>query len=67
MKLNYKLKKPLPFAPKGTMVRLEWMPSWNMYDLVIYGENGEQYYELSEDELTEWLKFMKPINKTKGA
>ena len=63
--LKYKLKKPLPFAPKGSKVTLRWMPTWRMYDLVIYGTDGEHAYEVHEGELKEWLKFIKP-KKQKG-
>ena len=56
--MKFKLKKPLPFAPKGTKVKLTYIPT-GLFELIIYAQDGEHYYEIDVNELPEWLKFIK--------
>ena len=59
---EYKLKKPLPFAPKGTKVRIKKTQFGN-YEIIIHATDGHHYHDASEAELTEWEKFVKPLKK----
>ena len=56
--MKYKLKKPLPFAPKGSKVKIKYIPT-GLYEIIIFAQDGEHHHEIDIKDLPEWMKFIK--------
>lgn len=59
---EYQLKKPLPFAPKGSKVVIKKTQFGN-FEVIIHATDGHHYHDASQSELAEWAKFIKPLKK----